>query len=103
MCCMDPASAEKTMAPRLSTQQRQKYVAEEVAFVEDLLEDTDDCKWIYQSLIDLTLLRATLGGQSLDSSQKKDLQLWLNKLRALDPLRKGRWDDLARSCDIQVE
>jgi geranylgeranyl transferase type-2 subunit alpha len=100
---MDPASAEKTMAPKLSTNQRQRYVAEEVAFVEDLLEDTDDCKWIYQSLIDLTLLKAKLEGQSLDSSQKKDLQLWLKKLTALDPLRRGRWDDLARSCDIQVE
>lgn len=87
------------MAPNLNMEQRKQYVAVEKEFVEELLEDTDDCKWVYQTLIELALLDQKLGGSRTDSKHIETKQ-WLEKLMQLDPLRTGRWQDLKASLDI---
>ena len=86
----------KTMAPNLSTKERQSYVEAEREFVEELLEDTEDCKWIYQALIELALLDYKLEGSIRDPT-KEEVHERLEKLKKLDPLRIGRWRDLEKT------
>jgi geranylgeranyl transferase type-2 subunit alpha len=96
MCTFDPDLAGKTMAPNLSTVQRRQYLSSEREFVEDLLEDASDSKWVYQSLIELAVLEAKLDG-SMSADTKSCVLEWIEKLKTLDPLRRGRWLDLERT------
>lgn len=57
-----------------------------------MLDGAETCKWIYQRLIDLALMSKSLNDRwPVDSS---DMASWIDNLAELDPLRKGRWDDL---------
>jgi geranylgeranyl transferase type-2 subunit alpha len=96
MCTFDPKTAASTLAPHLTTQQRKEYVAEERAFVEELLEDTDDCKWVYQALVELAFLEERIDGEMSGQAREK-VKTHIDKLMILDPLRKGRWADLMQS------
>lgn len=82
----------RSMAPDLSDAERLEYVEREQEFVEELLEDAEDSKWVYQGLIECALLKAKLTG-GLSSEGKTNIKLWLEKLKELDPLRSGRWKD----------
>ena len=88
----------KTMAPNLSTEDRRSYVEAEREFVKELLEDTEDCKWIYQALIELALLDDKLKG-SITVASMEEVNERLEKLKKLDPLRRGRWQDLERTLE----
>lgn len=94
MSTLDPITSNSTMAPNLSTEDRLRYVGEEQDFIRELLEDTDDCKWIYQGLMELAFLEAKLRDIPISEEQKVEVMTWLERLKTLDPLRKGRWDDL---------
>ena len=96
MCTFDPELATRTMAPNLDNAQRREYLANEREFIEELLEDTSDCKWVYQALIELALLEAKLDG-SISQQSKGTVLGWFEKLKTLDPLRRGRWQDLESS------
>ena len=96
MCTFDPDTARQTMAPNLSKNDRLAYIANEQEFIEDILEDAKDCKWVYQALIECTLLAARVEG-SLSSQAKAIVETWLLELQKLDPLRQGRWTDLEKS------
>lgn len=96
MCTFDPALAPETMAPNLSDQERLEYLNGELEFLVDMLDGAEDCKWIYQALINCSLLVLKIGGIA-DGELKQNLSSWLTELRALDPLRKGRWEDLEKS------
>lgn len=78
---------------------REEYLATELAQVRELLEDTDDCKWIYQFL-----LHYSAKYLDLDAGNKAfstlDLRQWLDQLNRLDPLRKARWKDLEKSLGM---
>ncbi len=96
MCTFDADAARQKMAPNLSKTDRLAYIAREQEFIEDVLEDAKDCKWVYQALIECTLLAAKVQG-SLSSQAKEALHTWLLELQKLDPLRQGRWTDLEKS------
>ena len=96
MCTFDPDLAQQTMAPTLTKAERLAYVAGERKFIEDLLEDVKDTKWIYQALIECALVAAKIAG-FLSVEAKEDVLKWLVELRKLDPLRRGRWEDLEES------
>lgn len=87
---------DNTIAPALSTDQRRKYVENEINEIKDLLEDYANIKWIYEALIQYSSALPTLGGRA-DSTE---LKAWLEKLRKLDPQRNGRWDDLEKELGI---
>lgn len=93
MCTFDIDQAAKSMAPNLSTDQRLEYIAAEREYIEEVLEDAQDCKWPYQALIECTILESKLktGLQEEDRTKVAD---WLEKLKSLDPLRKGRWTEM---------
>lgn len=72
---------------------RQHYYEQEIARIKEMLEDFDDCKWIYQTLIQYNLDYRSFDRQH-ELSSKAELESWLSELSKLDPARSGRWTDL---------
>jgi len=99
MCSFDPTLASKTMAPSLEDKERVMYLRRELERISDMLDGAEDCKWIYQSLIHLTMLVSRIEGD-LSPAAKQNLSEWLSELKILDPLRKGRWIDLEESLKL---
>ncbi|KHN95689.1 hypercellular protein HypA [Metarhizium album ARSEF 1941] len=83
--------AGQTFLPPLTAREKVAYLGREIDEIEELLEDYDDVKWIYESLLEYTL---ALGELEEGCTERRDLRGWLAKLRALDPMRMGRWDDV---------
>ncbi len=83
-----------TIAPALAPAERLTYMARELDAVRDLLADYDDVKWIYEALLEYTLAVARMEERPLAEDERLDVQDWLGRLRALDPKRTGRWDDI---------
>lgn len=81
------------MAPNFTKQDRLEYLLKEMSFIEELLDDAADCKWVYQSLIGCQRLVAVNQG-SMTEAMREQLRNWLGELKKLDPLRAGRWMDL---------
>ena len=98
MCCFDEDTASRTFAPNLSHEERSRYVENERGFIEELLDDVDDSKWVYQALIECVQVQSKLDGHQ-DEDRKREMLHWLSELMRLDPLRKGRWTDLRRSIE----
>jgi geranylgeranyl transferase type-2 subunit alpha len=96
MCVFDPSVAERTMAPNLSVSDRVQYLRSEIEFIEEMLDGDEDCKYIYQALINCTVSVSKVTGTQSDSDRHQILS-WLSELKKLDPLRKGRWADFERS------
>ncbi|MBH1945644.1 hypothetical protein I5L01_15615, partial [Erythrobacter sp. YJ-T3-07] len=66
--------------------------------IKDLVEDYEDVKWIYQALLEYSTafeaLKPTAGANADDPLLGTESKAWLAKLRELDPLRNGRWNDV---------
>ena len=92
MSTFDPDIAERLMCPTLSTEQRRQYVVDETQKILEMMEGAEKCKWIYQALINLSMLHHKLTGAFNPS--KDQLLEWTKTLDEVDPLRKGRWKDL---------
>ncbi|KAK8129428.1 hypothetical protein PG999_001808 [Apiospora kogelbergensis] len=85
------------IAPNLSLADRREFIDREVAEIKDLLEDYADVKLIYEALLEYTMAYQAMGESSEDIVNEDEMMAWLAKLRELDPLRQGRWDDLEKS------
>ena len=84
------------MVPNLGTAERVSYIQTEIEEIKDLLEDYDDIKWIYEALMGCTLAAARVEGREMNEEEKGEMRGWLVKLKELDPMRKGRWNDEER-------
>ncbi|OCK83226.1 protein prenylyltransferase [Lepidopterella palustris CBS 459.81] len=83
----------------LNNHDRLRYYEQEIGGIRDILEDETDCKWIYESLLQYAPFYLEIeGGTKMFTTL--DMREWLSQLRRLDPLRKGRWDDLERSLSL---
>lgn len=96
MSAFDLSKVQKSIAPDLTNNERLKYLVTEQEFVEELLEDAEDSKWVYQALIECVLLKIKLTG-SASTEEKTHIKMWLGKLKELDPLRSGRWNDTEKT------
>lgn len=92
MSTFDLDMAAKSMAPELPDSQRLEYVQQEREFIEDLLEDAEDSKWVYQALVECAVIESKLTG-NLSKEMRRSISQWLEKLKEIDPLRSGRWTD----------
>ncbi|KAJ5589884.1 prenyltransferase alpha subunit repeat protein [Penicillium hetheringtonii] len=99
MCVFDPSVASRTMAPNLGTSERLQYLRRELAAIEEMLDGAEDCKYIYQSLIECTMLVSKVSGHMLPEDHQQVLS-WLSELQQLDPLRRQRWLDLEKNITI---
>ena len=91
--------AHQQIVEDLTNGDRQKYYQHEMEYIREILDDEVDCKWIYEALLRLAeaFLVVDAGTQSFTT---KDMRTWLDELKRLDPLRKGRWDDLERRMNL---
>lgn len=96
MCVFDPEVASRTMAPNLSTSERLQYLRNEIEAIQEILDGAEDCKYIYQALIECTLLVSKVAGQ-LSTQDREQILSWLSELKQLDPLRKQRWLDFEKA------
>lgn len=87
-------SGQPTITSDLTVQDRVSYITREIEDIKDLLEDYDDCKLLFERLMDYTLELGTLEERPPSSNEALALRGWLLKLRELDPLRAGRWSDI---------
>lgn len=94
----DPDRCQQSMIPDLSVDDKLAGVQREQKFIQELLEDVDDCKWAYQALIECTMIEAKLNGV-MSPDANKAVRKWLQQLKTLDPLRHGRWVDIEASLD----
>ena len=99
MCTFDPAFASRSMAPNLSPNDRLAYIKSETDKLVEMLEDDNNCRWIYQALIQLAMLHKITSGSW--PVPPESLHTWVVSLKTLDPLRHGRWVDLEQR--IQAE
>ncbi|KAL4872946.1 hypothetical protein BDV12DRAFT_161032 [Aspergillus spectabilis] len=97
MCTLDPTKSSQTMAPNLTKAERLEYLHREIEEIQEMLDGAEDCKYLYQALIDCTLLAARVEGTTPDGDQKTQVLNWLSVLKKLDPLRVGRWLELEQS------
>lgn len=88
-----------TIAPALSAAERAAYVRKEIDNIKDLLEDYEDIKLIYEALLEYSLVLKRLGEQGQIESNENPYQ-WLAKVRKLDPMRAGRWDDIGKQLGL---
>lgn len=93
MCTFDPKTSAKSLAPDLTINEKLSYLAKEREFINELVEDADDCKWVYLALVECCFIEGRLRG-GLSSEEQHNVEAWLQKLKALDPLRIGRWSDM---------
>jgi geranylgeranyl transferase type-2 subunit alpha len=83
----------------LTNQDRIQHLDTQFDLLKDMLEDNDDCKWIYQALVTYTPAYLQVDPAS-NKITTTELTQWLDQLEQLDPLRKGRWLDLRRSLNL---
>lgn len=86
------------MAPTISNEQRLGYVSKEIENLLDMLDGAEDCKWIYQFLLQLSAIYKELSGEW--PPERAKMSAWIAELHKLDPLRDGRWIDLRRNLDL---
>ena len=96
MCVVDPSVASRTMAPNLGTSERLQYLRNEIDAIQEMLDGAEDCKYIYQALIEVTLLVSKVTG-SLVPKDRDQILSWLSELKQLDPLRQQRWLDFEQT------
>ncbi|KAF7562609.1 hypothetical protein G7046_g1517 [Stylonectria norvegica] len=87
---------EQTIVPAMDLHEKAAYVRRELDQIEDLLDDYSSVKWIYEALLEYTLALERLEQRARHDGVLSDLQTWLTQLRALDPMRTGRWNDVER-------
>ncbi|CAG8899055.1 unnamed protein product [Penicillium salamii] len=82
--------------PHLSSSERLEYIRSEIEEIQEMLDGAEDCKYIYQALIEYTLLASKVEG-SLSTEDREQILSWLSELKKLDPLRRERWIDLEKT------
>ncbi|PGG96776.1 hypothetical protein AJ79_09459 [Helicocarpus griseus UAMH5409] len=101
MCTFDPALASGTMAPNLTDAERLKYLENEVEVITEMSDGEEDCRWIYQALINCSMIISRMeGGGGMSTGMKQQISGWVRELKRLDPLRQGRWLDLETSLKL---
>lgn len=93
-------NTQPAVAPQLTREERLSLVAKEMDIIKELLEDYDDIKWIYETLIEYQLASWRLQNRPAKCDKKSDVAQWLSRLRTLDCMRKGRWDDMELELGI---
>lgn len=98
LCTFDPVYASRSMAPTMSNEQRLEYVSNELENHSEMLDGAEDCKWIYQFLLQLCAIYKELSKDW--PPERAKMSAWIAELHKLDPLRGGRWVDLRTSLDL---
>lgn len=93
-------ASRPTITAAFTVEERVNYIKADIVDIKDLLEDYDDCKLIYEALIECTLALSTLEKRKPSGGEVLDVETWLSKLQELDPMRRGCWDDMRRQLGL---
>lgn len=91
---LDPGNSQSTsLLHPVTNADRAQYLQQELDSIREMLDGAEDCKYIYQALLECSLryLEVGSGNRSPLENEMKD---WLVELKKIDPLRAGRWRDL---------
>ena len=88
---------QATITPNFTQTDRIEYVTRQIQNVQDMLDGAEDCKWIYNALLESTMALWQMEERFPEEDEKNDCKAWLAELRKLDPLRSGRWDEVEKS------
>lgn len=86
--------------------EKEHYLRQELESVRGMLDGAEDCKFIYQALLELAPKYAAVTKHKVDmeddeaSATPDEMEEWLDQLRKIDPLRAGRWNDLGKSLGL---
>lgn len=94
--------AQRIIVRDFTRSDRLEYLKRQVNDLRELLVGAEDQRWIYYALLDYTVALWKTFDNSPSEEMKQDLGEWLAQLRKLDPMRNGRWDDMARSLGLGV-
>lgn len=83
-----------TITPNFTPEERTEFVTRQLVNLRDILDGAEDCKWVYNALLEYTMALCEMEERRPRDDEKEDCRLWLTELRKLDPFRAGRWDDL---------
>lgn len=86
-----------TITPNFTDEDRIQYVRKQLVNLGDMLDGAEDCKWIYNALLEYTLALCRMENRPPLDAERQDCTSWLAELRKLDPLRAGRWDDFEKT------
>ncbi|KAL8947196.1 MAG: hypothetical protein Q9222_006495 [Ikaeria aurantiellina] len=88
----DSRPQSDVIAPDLSVEHKIAYIKAQIEDLYEMLEGAETCKWIYQRLLELSLMSRSLANRwAIDSARVEEC---IEQLLILDPLREGRWQDL---------
>lgn len=79
---------------------RLAYLEQELESIKEMLDGAEDCKYIYQALLEYSRHRIELGATDDTLTTREAMAGWLAELKKLDPLREGRWRDMERSMKL---
>ncbi|KAI2626893.1 hypothetical protein GGS21DRAFT_493226 [Xylaria nigripes] len=91
-----------TITPNLTREQKISYLEQEIDFIKDLLQDFETIKWPYEALLEYTLALHRLRPEAQRNVEDSHPNFWLAKLRKLDSMQTGRWDDVGREIERQL-
>jgi geranylgeranyl transferase type-2 subunit alpha len=83
-----------TITPNFTVEERTEFVTIQLVNLRDILDGAEDCKWVYDALLEYTMALCEMEERQPRNDEKLDCRSWLAELRKLDPFRAGRWDDL---------
>lgn len=97
-------SAPKILDP-CGQDEKEHYLRQELESVRGMLDGAEDCKFIYQALLELAPKYAKVTEHKTDSKDEvaadmDEMREWLDRLKKIDPLRAGRWDDWGRKLGL---
>ena len=100
MSTLDPSNHQSvSILDPCTNGDRLRYLEQELDNVKEMLDGAEDCKYIYQALLEYSqrYLEVETGNKKVTTMEMKE---WLDELRKIDPLREGRWADLGKTLDL---
>jgi geranylgeranyl transferase type-2 subunit alpha len=89
--------SRKTIVPNFSQGERVDYVKRQLGYLREMLDGADDRKWICNALLEYSIALYKMEERQPTDEERREVRELLIELRALDPLRSGRWNDLGTS------
>ena len=91
--------SSSTIVQDLTDQERLHYFETQLDTLKDILDVFGDCKYLFQSLLTYAAQYQKLQPDT-DRVTASDMTSWLEELEKLDPLRRGRWQDLRTTLSL---
>ncbi|KAL9045190.1 MAG: hypothetical protein Q9214_001733 [Letrouitia sp. 1 TL-2023] len=93
MSSFDPTRPAYVITPDLAPGERETYLKKQVDDLQEMLDGAENCKWIYQRLLELSLIYHVSSGRWLVAEDQ--IRSWVSNLITLDPMRRRRWADMS--------